>query len=126
LPVAVPCLRLPLSHLSHARPFLCYCYGAHRDLHSFPTRRSSDLRAWIRGRRRGNQRRPRCASWAPSIATGTTGAPEASASRATRSEEHTSELQSRFDLVCRLLLEKKKHKTRKPPTTHKTTTLTHI
>src|SRR5699024_11447849 len=29
-----------------------------------------------------------------------------------RSEEHTSELQSRFDLVCRLLLEKKK---RRPP-----------
>src|SRR5437868_1713653 len=28
-----------------------------------------------------------------------------------RSEEHTSELQSRFDLVCRLLLEKKKHST---------------
>src|SRR5699024_11874866 len=29
---------------------------------------------------------------------------------AQRSEEHTSELQSRFDLVCRLLLEKKKNK----------------
>src|SRR5699024_9998435 len=28
---------------------------------------------------------------------------------AVRSEEHTSELQSRFDLVCRLLLEKKKN-----------------
>src|SRR5438067_7300430 len=28
-----------------------------------------------------------------------------------RSEEHTSELQSRFDLVCRLLLEKKKNET---------------
>src|SRR5699024_12657143 len=28
-----------------------------------------------------------------------------------RSEEHTSELQSRFDLVCRLLLEKKKKNT---------------
>src|SRR5437868_14391041 len=28
--------------------------------------------------------------------------------RCRRSEEHTSELQSRFDLVCRLLLEKKK------------------
>src|SRR5438105_13164174 len=28
--------------------------------------------------------------------------------RAVRSEEHTSELQSRVDLVCRLLLEKKK------------------
>src|SRR5699024_12240293 len=32
-----------------------------------------------------------------------------------RSEEHTSELQSRFDLVCRLLLEKKK-KRRNGPT----------
>src|SRR2546421_7612902 len=30
-----------------------------------------------------------------------------------RSEEHTSELQSRSDLVCRLLLEKKKKKSRK-------------
>src|SRR5438067_2858180 len=30
-----------------------------------------------------------------------------------RSEEHTSELQSRFDLVCRLLLEKKKNKKKK-------------
>src|SRR5438067_6946716 len=30
--------------------------------------------------------------------------------RCCRSEEHTSELQSRFDLVCRLLLEKKKKK----------------
>src|SRR5438094_4473927 len=29
---------------------------------------------------------------------------------ATRSEEHTSELQSPYDLVCRLLLEKKKKK----------------
>src|SRR2546429_5205754 len=28
-----------------------------------------------------------------------------------RSEEHTSELQSRLHLVCRLLLEKKKHRT---------------
>src|SRR5437867_13378421 len=33
--------------------------------------------------------------------------------RATRSEEHTSELQSPYDLVCRLLLEKKKKKTNK-------------
>src|SRR5437868_7670569 len=30
--------------------------------------------------------------------------------RDSRSEEHTSELQSRFDLVCRLLLEKKNQK----------------
>src|SRR5699024_11553873 len=32
-----------------------------------------------------------------------------------RSEEHTSELQSRFDLVCRLLLEKKKRRHRTLP-----------
>src|SRR2546421_1757584 len=32
------------------------------------------------------------------------------AARQMRSEEHTSELQSRSDLVCRLLLEKKKNK----------------
>src|SRR5437868_11328605 len=31
-----------------------------------------------------------------------------------RSEEHTSELQSRFDLVCRLLLEKKTRRRRGP------------
>src|SRR5437868_8062974 len=36
--------------------------------------------------------------------------PQDQARRRTRSEEHTSELQSRFDLVCRLLLEKKKKK----------------
>src|SRR5699024_12557743 len=34
--------------------------------------------------------------------------PSACRSDPDRSEEHTSELQSRFDLVCRLLLEKKK------------------
>src|SRR5206468_13041465 len=36
----------------------------------------------------------------------------APARRTARSEEHTSELQSRSDLVCRLLLEKKKRKVR--------------
>src|SRR5437868_13134085 len=35
-------------------------------------------------------------------------ATNSSCHRHPRSEEHTSELQSRFDLVCRLLLEKKK------------------
>src|SRR2546430_10690864 len=32
-----------------------------------------------------------------------------------RSEEHTSELQSQSNLVCRLLLEKKKTNTHRPP-----------
>src|SRR6266481_7060337 len=35
-------------------------------------------------------------------------APATAARRSRRSEEHTSELQSQFHLVCRLLLEKKK------------------
>src|SRR5205809_5992040 len=41
----------------------------------------------------------------------------ARASNAMRSEEHTSELQSRLHLVCRLLLEKKKKKQKKKNTT---------
>src|SRR5438445_8382996 len=40
--------------------------------------------------------------------------PRADAGRSDRSEEHTSELQSRQYLVCRLLLEKKKKTTRTP------------
>src|SRR6202041_4216152 len=41
-------------------------------------------------------------------------------SRRERSEEHTSELQSHVNLVCRLLLEKKKKKIQnQPPDTHK-------
>src|SRR3712207_6939370 len=39
-----------------------------------------------------------------------------------RSEEHTSELQSRQYLVCRLLLEKKKNQ---PPHSHPAVTLRH-
>src|SRR5215510_15647184 len=43
-----------------------------------------------------------------------------------RSEEHTSELQSRGHLVCRLLLEKKKNQTTThKPTTHKLKTSSH-
>src|SRR2546430_9208273 len=37
-----------------------------------------------------------------------------------RSEEHTSELQSQSNLVCRLLLEKKKHKSKHMPQREKT------
>src|SRR5260370_29674203 len=37
-----------------------------------------------------------------------------------RSEEHTSELQSHLNLVCRLLLEKKKKNTQQPKSIHHT------
>src|SRR5690349_24171113 len=92
--------------------------GDHRDLHSFPTRRSSDLPHDV-----------------IEVAVLLEGVPDGVAARVEavrgllgagatvdtetphwwggypRSEEHTSELQSRRDLVCRLLLEKKKKKT---------------
>src|SRR5690349_23661786 len=42
-----------------------------------------------------------------------------------RSEEHTSELQSRRDLVCRLLLEKKKKKKKKDKHTNNKSTRTY-
>src|SRR5690349_23129120 len=45
------------------------------------------------------------------------------ASATIRSEEHTSELQSRRDLVCRLLLEKKKKKDKRKHTTQQTHTI---
>src|SRR2546422_5729883 len=41
-----------------------------------------------------------------------------------RSEEHTSELQSRLHLVCRLLLEKKKNNKKQKRTTKRTTNTT--
>src|SRR2546422_8304638 len=42
-----------------------------------------------------------------------------------RSEEHTSELQSRLHLVCRLLLEKKKKKKKQRPQLYTTERYTH-
>src|SRR5438874_11931562 len=79
---------------------LFYCYADYRDLHSFPTRRSSDLRSSRISRATGG-------GWARPTSSSRC-RPGSTSRRAARSEEHTSELQSRRDLVCRLLLEKKK------------------
>src|SRR5690554_7488213 len=49
--------------------------------------------------------------WLPALAACLALRPLLHAGREARSEEHTSELQSRPHLVCRLLLEKKKKKT---------------
>src|SRR5699024_12616655 len=46
-------------------------------------------------------------TWQKGDRTGSGDLPVRNDGEAVRSEEHTSELQSRFDLVCRLLLEKK-------------------
>src|SRR5438874_6737654 len=53
---------------------------------------------------------PKRASEIAGIASTRPSQPRASGLPSLRSEEHTSELQSRRDLVCRLLLEKKKKK----------------
>src|SRR5204862_7378160 len=83
--------------------FFLSSFGAHRDLHSFPTRRSSDLSSFsdigvIAVREDVNLE---AAFWAQFPGN------------FRRSEEHTSELQSRRELVCRLLLEKKKPRSNK-------------
>src|SRR5690606_41698313 len=90
-------------------------YRDHRDLHSFPTRRSSDLP--ILGQNYGARRYDRLVValrdalvfvTAYCLAMWALLALLASPIASLRSEEHTSELQSRENLVCRLLLEKKK------------------
>src|SRR5690606_41383226 len=93
--------------------FFFSCFRAHLVLHSFPTRRSSDLSDLFQplndalfpivnhlpcARIQRALRFLRTADGTNQFCT-------------QRSEEHTSELQSRENLVCRLLLEKKKKKT---------------
>src|SRR5438034_3273609 len=85
-----------------------YSYHGYGVLHSFPTRRSSDLFVvfyLLSG----------VAAAATQIIVDTgSRIPMVGASGAIsgvmRSEEHTSELQSHSELVCRLLLEKKKNR----------------
>src|SRR5207248_11531994 len=100
-----------------------YGYGGHRDLHSFPTRRSSDLRNRYPNAtsndvctrsgtppflEKRSGRTARSCEQHPAV-----GAATADTLTGSRSEEHTSELQSPYDLVCRLLLEKKNQNTRR-------------
>src|SRR5690606_41831145 len=101
--------------------FSCDVYRVHLDLHSFPTRRSSDLKLssftdlisckhqreylmdlWIEEIKKNDFEYLRGQKV---VLKANPQIPEA----IYRSEEHTSELQSRENLVCRLLLEKKKN-----------------
>src|SRR5687768_17651358 len=94
-------------------------YGDHPDLHSFPTRRSSDLEV-VRPAAAVRVHLPPVVAGAPVVGDllGGRGAlrvgdhhPAVAVPlvEVERSEEHTSELQSRLHLVCRLLLEKKNY-----------------
>src|SRR5205807_10655629 len=100
--------------------FFFYSSADPRDLHSFPTRRSSDLWRFSATSHKscGNAATSRnFGAWTiersnrPWIHIGSSlDSPAKSCSQCGRSEEHTSELQSPCNLVCRLLLEKKKNK----------------
>src|SRR5690348_18154674 len=94
---------------------------AHRDLHSFPTRRSSDLKAGS-----GREALEILLRTDVAVVLMDVSMPELDGfemaeiirqhprflkTAIIRSEEHTSELQSPVHLVCRLLLEKKKTRT---------------
>src|SRR5688572_30989147 len=84
-------------------------------------------RTWLQGSRlaalrsRRSRRRDRSS---PAPAPGAAPPPERKPWR-WRSEEHTSELQSQSNLVCRLLLEKKKKKIKAKNTTYITNQLYH-
>src|SRR5690606_41517560 len=103
-----------------------YCLREPRVPHSFPTRRSSDLgiarhavKHDLHPRRRFPARRVQHMRRQPSTCHFHSPLPVSAAytspvrpagehgCKRKRSEEHTSELQSRENLVCRLLLEKK-------------------
>src|SRR5207253_11425921 len=99
-------------------PYSFYSPSPSRDLHSFPTRRSSDLTMLLTKLKIATAV---LLAVAVSTAGGLIYTTQAGAQdaprerqqskedvREARSEEHTSELQSRGHLVCRLLLEKKK------------------
>src|SRR5699024_12527014 len=105
---------------STSRHHLLSSQDPHRGAHSFPTRRSSDLvgetvEAKITAI---DFDKKRVSLSMRALLPEDEQAPVKEAAEETveetvetteeRSEEHTSELQSRFDLVCRLLLEKKK------------------
>src|SRR5262249_62145518 len=117
-----PCVS-PLRPLRCMLPISFFFEGsaARRVLRSFPTRRSSDL---------GLSGPPPAPVSASGLTSGTTSGQAGSARKAeelsttnvpaataARSEEHTSELQSLTNLVCRLLLEKKNMNPHSPPTT---------
>src|SRR5690606_41664665 len=104
--------------------FFFNCYDDNRFLHSFPTRRSSDLpgtkvKSWT-GDFSPDDRAlldevsqlwsnisPTAQQFALGSSADVQVEEKTFTSAEDRSEEHTSELQSRENLVCRLLLEKK-------------------
>src|SRR5207248_9745738 len=106
--------------------YILQASARHANQHSFPTRRSSDLGAGDTESAHRDYATPGTGKIAPVVPPSAAHARysvagdqgkvasvdrEGRTGRAyPRSEEHTSELQSPYDIVCRLLLEKKKKK----------------
>src|SRR5690606_40579880 len=104
VPVPMPASRICASW--------CFAAAAPAALHSSPTRRSSDLEAPAPSAplRETAEPAPVPPVLMPSLLTTAAplqAPPQVETPVVERSEEHTSELQSRENLVCRLLLEKK-------------------
>src|SRR5207244_13509896 len=101
---------LPLHSSSTSCSCSFYSSLPQLTLHSFPTRRSSDLDSTAASTGDRNSATAsgykKAALSYPRFRSDKLGNPS-------RSEEHTSELQSPDHLVCRLLLEKKKKKNKK-------------
>src|SRR5207248_9319312 len=105
--------------LAHAflSPFLYLSRYRHpRALHSFPTRAlpistasppDNSLGRRASAESRANSRKPYALSACGAEKRPSANCTSARAQGVRRSEEHTSELQSPYELVCRLLLEKK-------------------
>src|SRR5436190_16994842 len=110
---------VPINELATEAPliirphFFSQSYRDHRDLHSFPTRRSSDLGHRVGGFGQHIDRLVVFALHGLEF--------DLEKAFELRSEEHTSELQSHSDLVCRLLLEKKN--TTRAPALHSSTSI---
>src|SRR5690606_42075890 len=113
--------------LAPSRPLsllFSHCDRAPRDLLSFPTRRSSDLAEAAPGVYYSRRASAYLVLGSPLgqpflVRTGMNAVESLPAEAVLvrpRSEEHTSELQSRENLVCRLLLEKKNKASNKPHT----------
>src|SRR5699024_12422205 len=92
-------------------PFFFYLRSSPPARRSFPTRRSSDLSTLpvLHRHHRDHVHVLVFARVGHKLVKVSTKLAGGLVTGHARSEEHTSELQSRFDLVCRLLLEKKKH-----------------
>src|SRR5690606_39913012 len=102
-------------HISAACSLFHSRYSAHLDPLSFPTRRSSDLSTVLTVINNRMLSRADFLQAGDAVNLSAAGRKrfflayeKRMSDTITRSEEHTSELQSRENLVCRLLLEKKK------------------